>query len=322
MGIRSLEFRGEHVFEAAALFCSQYRRQRSVTPVLPETYARPGKVVPLISGLSRRATGVAAFEGSNLVGYLIGLHVPEFMGPREGIYCPEWAHGATVKNRRETYRCMYSAAAEQWVAGGSLVHCMTHLANDTEASNTFSMMGFGITTVDAMMKSRPLSKSFPPGITIKSIGPGEVDDIVPLSMALEEHLAKSPSFVPRPKRRWRDYYTQFLSMKDRSIWVAYKKGRAVSYMKSEPSTEPGACQVVRDSRVLKISGAYTIPDLRGRGLATAVLSKMLMASRRIYPKCSVDFESANLLASDFWLKHSTPVCYTWARHVDERVQHA
>jgi ribosomal protein S18 acetylase RimI-like enzyme len=313
------EFSDEYLNRAASLFCSQFRKQRLVTPVLPATYSRMEKVVSLIARLSRDAQGVAAFKGSELVGYLIGVGVSGLMSMRDGAYCPQWAHGAATEDRKGVYRSMYKVVAKQWVARGRLVHCITHLADDVETDEAFRTMGFGITTIDAMMVSRQLSKSHQPGLRVRPIDADEIDDIVPLSEDLEKHLETSPSFMPRPMRHWREYYLQFLSRKDSSIWVAYKEGRAVSFMRCEPSTEPGACQVARDPRVLKISGAYTIPNLRGMGIATAVLSKLLAASRANYPRCSVDFESTNLLAYDFWLKRFTPVCYTMARHIDERI---
>ncbi len=322
MGLRICEFDSGFAPEAAALFCSQFRLQRSATPILPTTSNREENVAPLISGLRKGVPGVAAFDGPRLVGYIIGFRVPKFMGLRDGVYSPEWAHGAKGEERGSIYRCMYKAAAERWVPEGYLVHSLTCLADDAEANEALSLMGFGVTTVDAMMRSRRLSKYTPTGVKIETISSDRIDDVVPLSKRLEEHLKKSPSFAPHQGRRWREYYAKFLSSKEKSVWVAYKSGRAVSFMKCEPSTEPGACQVVRDPKVLKISGAYTVPELRGRGIASAVLSELLETSKSAFPKCSVDFESANLSASDFWLEHFTPVCYTLARHVDERILRA
>ena len=34
--------------------------------------------------------------------------------------------------------------------------------------------------------------------------------------------------------------------------------------------------------------------------------------------CSVDFESANLPGSKFWLRHFEPVAYSIIRHIDPR----
>jgi GNAT superfamily N-acetyltransferase len=215
---------------------------------------------------------------------------------------------------------MYEAIAERWVSDKCYLHCITLLAGDKEAIEAFSMMGFGINTIDAMRKSEPVSRNVPPDMRIESITAEHVRDIMPLSLGLEEHLEKSPSFIPHLEQRRSEYFTRFLSEKDKSIWVAYHGNAAASYMKCEPSSEAKACQVVRDSRVIGISGAYTKPEFRNTGIATAVLSRLLEESRKKgYTKCSVDFEPANRLAADFWLRFFTPVCFSMMRYVDERI---
>jgi len=141
-----------------------------------------------------------------------------------------------------------------------------------------------------------------------------------LSLGLEEHLGESPSFMYAMEHHDADYYRAFLSGKGRSIWVASYRNRPISYMKCEPSIGGNACQVVRGPGVIAISGAYTEQMFRNRGVATAILLRVLEQSRREgYARCSVDFESANLVAADFWLRYFKPVCLSMMRYVDERV---
>jgi hypothetical protein len=49
MHIDITELDSSHAPKAASLFCSQYKKQREAAPDLPETYARPESVVPLIA---------------------------------------------------------------------------------------------------------------------------------------------------------------------------------------------------------------------------------------------------------------------------------
>jgi len=314
------EFRREYVSRAAALFCAQFARQRRAVPDLPDPYAEPRGVIPLISRLFESAPGVVALQNGTLVGYLIGANVPRFKSAHTGFYCPEWAHGATRRNRGEIYREMYGAIAGKWVHEGGITHCISHLANDREAIETFSMLEFGTMTVDAIMRTSAKSSRAPVGLEIAPIKPDDVEGIMPLSLGLEEHLGKSPSFMYAKEHRGSDYYRAFLSGKDHSIWVASYRNRAISYMKCEPSMGADACQIVRDPGVIAISGAYTKPEFRNKGVATTILSKLLEQSKKEkYTSCSVDFESANSVAADFWLRYFRPVCISMIRRVDERI---
>jgi hypothetical protein len=68
--IETAEFKSGHIPEAASLFCSQFEEQREVAPDLPDEYAESESITPLISSLSDKTSGIAAFSDSRLVGYL------------------------------------------------------------------------------------------------------------------------------------------------------------------------------------------------------------------------------------------------------------
>jgi GNAT superfamily N-acetyltransferase len=69
-----------------------------------------------------------------------------------------------------------------------------------------------------------------------------------------------------------------------------------------------------------ITGAYTREGVRGTGIGTALLWHGFEWARSSgYRHCSVDFESANLSGSRFWLRHFEPVCHSLMRRVDGRL---
>ena len=60
--------------------------------------------------------------------------------------------------------------------------------------------------------------------------------------------------------------------------------------------------------------------MRGTGIGTALLRHGFEWARSSgYTHCSVDFESANLPGSRFWLRHFEPVCHSLMRRVDPRL---
>jgi GNAT superfamily N-acetyltransferase len=104
-----------------------------------------------------------------------------------------------------------------------------------------------------------------------------------------------------------------------TLWLALDEGEAVGYMRSQPAPHDVAL-VVADPQTLSITGAYTRPAWRGRGIASALLGRIVhWADTHGYTRCAVDFEAQNPLGSRLWLKHFQPVCHSLIRRVDERI---
>ncbi|GAH27730.1 unnamed protein product, partial [marine sediment metagenome] len=75
-----------------------------------------------------------------------------------------------------------------------------------------------------------------------------------------------------------------------------------------------------DEKTTSIYGAFTMKNMRGSGIATALLNHALEFARVAeYERCAVDFEPMNLAGSRFWLKHFKPVCLSLFRQIDLRV---
>lgn len=76
-----------------------------------------------------------------------------------------------------------------------------------------------------------------------------------------------------------------------------------------------------DETTVTIIGAFTKEDIRQRGIGTVLLNHSLEWARSAgYERCTVEFESANIVGSSFFHgKGFKPVCYSLARHIDERI---
>jgi len=72
---------------------------------------------------------------------------------------------------------------------------------------------------------------------------------------------------------------------------------------------------------MTLIGAFTKEDKRQRGIGTALLNHSLEWARSAgYQRCTVEFESTNTVGSNFYhRKGFKPVCYSLARHIDERI---
>ena len=112
---------------------------------------------------------------------------------------------------------------------------------------------------------------------------------------------------------------RWLADSEKALWLAFGRERPVAFLCLEAPRYP--VLPVMDARTVAITGAYTQPGARGGGIATALLRRALEWARTAgYERCSVDFESANILAERFWLGSGfRPVCYSVLRRVDERL---
>jgi GNAT superfamily N-acetyltransferase len=250
--------------------------------------------------------------------------LPEFRGKRS-VYSPEWANAVGGEDGGETYREMYARLSARWVADGCFIHVITLLAHDREAIDAWYWLGFGLTTVDAIRDLAPVQGSTA-DVVIRRAVLEDIEQAMALSQALQRHLVAAPIFVIEehaplfpPNVGGDEGGEQWLANSANVLWLAYRRGEAVACMGLEPSN-PTACYIIRDEKTTSITSAFTRESERNKGIATALLNHSLNWARSVgYDRCAVDFESQNIPAVRFWLRHFEPVCYSLIRHVDERV---
>jgi GNAT superfamily N-acetyltransferase len=258
--------------------------------------------------------------------------LPDFRGKRS-VYSPEWANAVDGEDSGETYREMYARLSACWVADGCFLHVITLLAHDRQAIDAWYWLGFGLTTVDAIRDLTPVQETSA-DVVIRRAGLEDIEQAMALSQALEQHLVAAPIFVieehaplilPNPSTLLRagvgrdEGGKQWLANLANALWLAYRDGEVVAGMGLEPSN-PEACYIIRDEKTISITSAFTRESERSKGIATALLNHSLDWARAAgYERCAVDFESQNIPAVRFWLKHFQPVCFSLIRHVDERV---
>jgi GNAT superfamily N-acetyltransferase len=67
-----------------------------------------------------------------------------------------------------------------------------------------------------------------------------------------------------------------------------------------------------------ICGAFCLPVYRGKGIMQGLLNHVITQLKvDKVNSLGVDFESFNLSASGFWLKHFTAYIYSVTRRIDE-----
>ena len=314
MTIRVVSLRDHHLEDAAHLVAARHREERQHAPILPGRFEDPGAVLPPLRRLASESEGIVALEGGRLVGLLLGMVLPDFKGMRSA-YVPEWSHAAVGDRRRRVYEEMYVEAATRWVADGCLLHAITLLAHDGEAFDAWNWMGFGMLVIDAVRGLEPVEGPLPE-VDIWRAGLDDVETAMAFDRALSEYLAEPPTFLLGGEPMDRAEHVAWLEDPERALWVASRRGESVGVIGLQPSNPTAAATPQGDGSV-SITRAFTLAPMRGQEVGTALLARAIDWARTTgYARCAVDFESANVLASRFWLRHFEPVCYSLMRVVD------
>lgn len=306
-----------HIEQAARLALSEYFDERDKVPALPD-----GDYFDLfcsmISEMTGHRLGVAAVEDGKLAGFLT-CYEPwdNHFGTTMGTFSPVHAHGAGKLDRRRMYSLLYQAAAEKWVKHGVLSHAIALYAHDAEAVDSFFRNGFGLRCIDAIRPVEPIITGEYPGYTFCEIPKEEISRAVPLKNRLIEHLLGAPSFIPLHFGFDREKLAEENERRKSRYFTASEARRTIAFIEIMKSGENFACE---DAGMMNICGAYMLPEYRGSGIFTRLLSYLTdILAKEGFSRCGVDFESFNPTASGFWLKHFTAYTYSVVRRIDERI---
>jgi len=316
MSIEVVPFGEEHLEEAAGMAVARYRTQRKTETSWPARFEESEVLLPLLKKVTESGPGVAALRHGRLMGFLLA-YLSSFRGIRTA-YSPDFGHAADADGARDLYRNMYATLSHRWLAHGCFDHAITFFTRETEAIDAWFSLGFGLIVIDALRDLDPAPGAMAE-VEIRRATPEDIDLLTPLDLALRRHLAAPPIFISLIIDEGRKDSEEWLADPAKVLWLAFLNGEPVSYLRLEPSHSP--VLPVSDESVVAFTGAFTREDARGSGIATCLLNRALnWALEAGYRRCSVDFESANIPGSQFWLgKDFQPVCYSLLRRVDRRL---
>lgn len=298
--------RQRHVPDAAALVAERYAALRGTVPVLPSRYAELAELIPRLHDLVDRAPGAVALRGGQLVGFLGAYLVDNFRG-RRGVFSPEWANGAELAASRPIYEALYAHMAAVWQADARIFHGASLFANDAAGREALHWLGFGLGGGDAIRDLAPIDAG-PTGLTIARAGLADLPRLAPLDDGLHLHLMAPPVSLRLDPPGDHSELAEHLEDPAFAFWCAWDGERPVAFIKFGPATHT-ACTIIVDPGTTSITGAFTEPAYRGRGLGAALLERGLAWARAEgYERCSVDFETMNTPAARFWLSSFNLIC--------------
>lgn len=316
--IRVEPFTEDYIEEATLLFASAYRRLRLSIPEMPLCHEDPATIMPLLSDLAAHNSGAVAVSDGKMVGYLFGIHIPEFKSPYPGAYCPEWAHAVVSGMEDIVYTALFKYMAPYWVNSGARSFAVTVLAHNQPAIDAWYWNGFGLAVIDAICPPNPIDANASIDLLIRRT---TSDDLMAVTNLLADHnlymMAPPVSLVVNNDISAASILSR-IKRPDHVIWIAEVQGEAVGIFEAADSVS-GASHIVSGGRGIAIKCTHVLPEWRGKGIASAMLNTTFSwASALGIELCSVDFEAFNPTARRFWLRYFSPVCFSLVRRIDER----
>lgn len=308
------DFEKHHIEAAKALAHACYEEERKAVKALPAVSG-----IPDFDGFAENGLGIAAFDGGDLVGFLTCLlPFDNTFGSTDvkGVFSPMGANAAVLANRSKIYAAMYQAASAKWVKAGAVSHAVCLYAHDEELQRHFFCYGFGLRCIDAIRPMELIDCRPCTGYDFSELPKDDFSLVYPLDAELNRHFCESPVFMSRRHETPEEFMNSSLQEGAR-YFVAKHNGELCSFLKITASGETFAAA---GDGYRHISGAYCLPEHRGKGVNQNLLNFTISVLKAEgCTRLGVDFESFNPTARGFWLKYFTAYTHGVVRRIDERI---
>ncbi len=309
-----LNFKKEYVSEGVKIALANYDDERQYVKELPQVCD-----IPDLCGFARNGLGVAAFENEKMIGFLCCCEPFDnaFRATDvRGIFSPMGANGAVSEKRSKIYAAMYQAAGEKWVKAGAVSHAICLYAHDTELQQQFFHYGFGLRCLDAVRRMELIDCEECAGYDFSELPKAGCHSIYPFHLALYRHYCESPFFMNRRPETREEFMESSMEEGER-YFVVGQNGKICAFVRISAL---GETFVAMGDTYRHITGAYCLPEHRGKGLYQSLLNFTISALKREgYTRLGVDFESFNPTARGFWLKYFSAYTNGVVRRIDERI---
>ena len=216
------------------------------------------------------------------------------------------------------FPALYAELSAEWMRRNCPSMAVSYLLPGGALQKTLFGLGFGQLLYDGMRSLSPIALLADGDIEVREAEEGDLAELAALEHGLGRHMRSAPIFLHFDETRPEAMPQEFLG-EGVGAFIARQDGKAIAALRGRLNMGPG-CDLFDVAGSLGIDFAFTDPAARKRGVATRLLNELLAwGAAQGMTRCVVDFESANLLAKRFWLRHFRPVCHAVMRRVDERV---
>lgn len=320
-------FNAGHLPDAGALLAARHQRERRTLPHLPFQVEDPAVAHAAVTALWQRprTSGVAAFAGDRMLGFLFGETIVDTQRGRLA-WISLAGHALAPQVDPELYRDLYAAAGPAWLAQGCFDHFVLLTAAESMVSEAWFALGFGKEQAHGLCPlPRPagFESVTDAGIIIRAVTVADKPVLRELAPLLSRHFAAPPCWGPSlPERidELRDGYAGLVDDAETIVWLAEVDGEVVGFQVYDPFPMTDDNPLIPEHcAVLTVAG--TRAAYRGRGINRALTQFGLRdLVVRGYQVCETDWRVTNLEADRMWPRQGfRPTVFRLGRKIDPRI---
>ncbi len=262
---------------------------------------------------------LVAVKQGTVIGFFGGYYLDNINSHPKGFLTPIAWHGVLEsENKRLVLSTLIAHMSQHNIKQKTYNLVVLVHAYDQETQGILFDLGYGGMTIDYVRGLETVPVKLSPEITIKAVELSDLNRLLPLFRGIQDHLMGSPIFLhdDDPYTSIIDDYTKQLKEGGNGLFMAWHHDEVIGYIKY--TTKTINRQELNDGFTLGINGAYILPNYRSKGVAEALLNRLIEYTQEIgYQHIMTDCESANFSASSFWGKYFTVYSLGFLRHINE-----
>ena len=305
-----------HLSQVIDIWLSQYKESIASGLLIPPSWlTNVSSLRDFIRTHINEKKGVIARSGDAIVGFFL---FDSFMFHDEKTaFSPIIGHTSFPSYKELVYKKIYQCLSAEWIEEGILNHLITFFSHDHLLKDLLYEFGFGLYGVDAFRSTDSISLS-DGNLTILEADMNHINDLIRLEKEACHFFKQAPLFLVSSPNNL-DYYKNIFENNTKTIFLAKVNNEVVGFITIGKNDEEDIT-LLADQNTGMITGTFIQPEHRGFGIGNCLLQRCVeWSQKRDLDRIHVDFESANLLANRFWLKHFTPVLYSVKRKVNQDI---
>jgi GNAT superfamily N-acetyltransferase len=306
-------FTHDYLEPAVALFLDNYTYEQAYSPLLPSRVIDEPAWIQSALQSKLANPGVVVVEQNQMLAYMVTGDHFRWKGQQAAIVL-EYCHSATVTKKQELYQRMYMYLAQEWVNNHIHLHLIRHFAHDTILQEILYHLGFGAILAERLRDFSAVAERHNVAISVEQ----DVSKLITLQTEHNGYYPKAPIFIQKPTEK-QDVLAELEAHAQQGdvFFVYSEQHEPCAYMIVGTSTIGGEGFLLEQTNTAQIKSAYARPELRGKGIGTALLQRAIEWShQQRYERVFVEHETANVYGGNFWRTYFTPFLFASMRYID------
>jgi len=306
-------FTQDYLEPAVELCIESYKNEQAHSPLLPARVIDEPIWIRGVLQSKLANPGVVVVEQDRVLAYMVTGDQFQWKGQQAAIIL-EYGHSAIVTQKQELYQRMYMSLAQEWVNKQIHLHLIRHFAHDTILQETLYQLGFGAILAERLRDCSAVAERQDVAINIEQ----DVSRLLTLQTEHNRYYPKAPIFIQKSTKKQEVLAElEAHAQQGNVIFVYAEQHEPCAYMIVGSSTIGGEGFLLEQTNTAQIKSAYARPEIRGKGIGTALLQRAIEWSHQQgYERLFVEHETANVYGGNFWRSYFTPYIYASMRYID------